>query len=106
MEYMDGGTLGDLLKARPRIPEPHPAQMARQVSIVARRWPQCQNNSTCTSLASVRLPRSAAQATVCLWLLRFLGIRRPLLAMMASMASTDQANPKPDSTSALPSNLT
>jgi len=32
MEYMDGGTLGDLLKVRPRIPEPHLAQMARQVS--------------------------------------------------------------------------
>ena len=31
MEYMDGGTLGDLLKLRPRIPEPHIAQMARQV---------------------------------------------------------------------------
>ena len=32
MEYMDGGTLGDLLKVRPRIPEPYIAQMARQVS--------------------------------------------------------------------------
>jgi serine/threonine protein kinase len=31
MEYMDGGTLGDLLKWRPSIPEPYIAQMARQV---------------------------------------------------------------------------